>query len=40
MISKARYYNIINMGNKANCAWFLPGKKQAESGKLREVAIE
>jgi antitoxin YefM len=43
MLSKDEYDNIIEnihvLGNKANRAWLLLGKKQAESGKLREVEI-
>ena len=44
MLSKEEYDNIIEnihvLGNKANREWLLLGKKQAESGKLREVEIE
>ena len=44
MLSKKEYDNIIEnihvFGNKANRLWLLLGKKQAESGKLREVEIE
>jgi antitoxin YefM len=44
MMSKDEYDNIIEnihvLGNKANREWLLLGKKQAESGKLRDVAIE
>ncbi len=44
MLSKEEYDNIIEnilvLGNKANREWLLLGKKQAESGQLREVKIE
>lgn len=44
MLSKKEYDNIIEnvqvLGNKANREWLLLGKKQAESGKLKEVEIE
>jgi antitoxin YefM len=44
MLSKEEYDNIIEnihvLGNKANREWLLLGKKQAESGKLREVGIK
>lgn len=43
MLSKEQYDNIIEniqvLGNKTNREWLLLGKKQAESGKLREVEI-
>lgn len=44
MLSKEQYDNIIEniqvLGNKTNREWLLLGKKQAESGKLREIEIE
>jgi antitoxin YefM len=44
MVSKEEYDNIIEniqvLGNNANREWLLLGKKQAESGKLREVKIQ
>ena len=44
MLSKDEYDNIIEniqvLGNKTNREWLLLGKKQAESGKVREVEIE
>jgi antitoxin YefM len=44
MLSKEQYDNILEninvLGNKANREWLLLGKKQAESGKLREVEIQ
>ena len=44
MLSKEEYDNIIEnihvLGNKANREWLLLGKKQAESGKLRDVEIK
>jgi antitoxin YefM len=44
MVSKEQYDNIIEniqvLGNQTNREWLLLGKKQAESGKLREVEIE
>jgi len=44
MLSKEDYDNIIEnihvLGNKANREWLLLGKKQAESGNLKEVEIE
>ena len=44
MLSKEEYDNIIEnihvLGNKANREWLLLGKKQSESGQLREVEIE
>jgi antitoxin YefM len=43
MLSKGEYDNMIEnihvLGNKANREWLLLGKKQVESGKLREVEI-
>lgn len=44
MLSKEEYDNIVEnilvLGNKANREWLLLGKKQAESGNLREVVID
>jgi antitoxin YefM len=44
MLSKTDYDNIIEniqvLGNKANREWLLLGKKQAESGHFREVAVD
>jgi antitoxin YefM len=44
MLSKDGYDNIIEnvhvLENKANREWLLLGKKQAESGQLREVDIK
>jgi antitoxin YefM len=44
MLSKEEYDNITEnihvLGNKANREWLLLGKKQAESGKLKEVVID
>jgi antitoxin YefM len=44
MLSKEEYDNIIEnihvLGNKANRIWLVLGKKQAESGNLREIEIE
>ena len=44
MLSKEEYDNMMEnihvLGNKANREWLLLGKKQAESGILREVKIE
>jgi antitoxin YefM len=44
MLSKESYDNIIEnihvLGNKANREWLLLGKKQAETGNLREVEIQ
>jgi antitoxin YefM len=43
MLSKSEYDNIIEnihvLGNKANREWLLLGKKQVESGHLRDVEI-
>jgi antitoxin YefM len=43
MLAKEEYDNILEiihvLGNKANREWLLLGKKQAESGKLREIEI-
>ena len=43
MLSKGEYDNIMEnihvLENKANREWLLLGKKQVESGKLREVKI-
>ena len=44
MLPKDQYDNIIEnihvLGDKANREWLLLGKKQAESGKFREIEIE
>jgi antitoxin YefM len=44
MLSKEEYDNMMEnihvLGNKANREWLLLGKKQVESGKLRQVEIE
>ena len=44
MLSKEEYDNIIEninvLGNKANRERLILGKKQSESGKLREVEIK
>jgi antitoxin YefM len=44
MLAKEEYDNILEiihvLGNKANREWLLLGKKQAESGKLREIGIK
>jgi antitoxin YefM len=44
MISKDEYDNILEnihvLGNKSNREWLLLGKKQAESGNVREVSVE
>jgi antitoxin YefM len=41
---REEYDNILEiihvLGNKANREWLLLGKKQAESGKLREIGIK
>lgn len=44
MISKDEYDNILEnihvLGSKSNREWLLLGKKQAESGNVREVTVE
>ena len=44
MLSKKEYDNMIEnihvLGNKANREWLLLGKRQAESGNLKEVDID
>jgi antitoxin YefM len=44
MLSKEEYDNMVEnmrvLGNKSNREWLLLGKKQAEDGNVREVAIE
>lgn len=44
MLSKEEYDNMIEnihvLGNKVNREWLLLGKRQAESGNLREVDID